>query len=417
MKSLCTLITGLVLAFSTLGTANADPVRVAPFVQAKQEYSDNILFTEDNETSDSITTLTAGLEIEQKTKRLNAGFSGQYDKLLYWDHDELNALDYLFKADAAYQVTERLNSRVDAKYSKDSRRDRDTDTTGLLVTGDRKVAALSLGTDYLFSEIRKADLSLDLERSEREEIDDLEDTDSIGVNFAYNRNLSEYYKNTSGIMNVNYLHYSSDTEETSRGTSQNSKVFQETSSDIIQISAGVTKDITELYNVYFLLGGSYTQTTEQARTRRTASSGAVISDTTGPEYDDDTWGGVLSAGVNYKDEYYDILLSVDQSMRGGTGTSGAVQRSSISGGIDRKVTDRFYLMLDASCYLNKNERQISADTEDLTFNIQPGLRYELGRDFVLSMIYRFTSVEDLEDDTTTERSLVYLAIRKEFEIY
>jgi len=109
-------------------------------------------------------------------------------------------------------------------------------------------------------------------------------------------------------------------------------------------------------------------------------------------------------------------LSISQDMRGGLGTNGVVQRSAISLGIDRKFSDGFWVTFDTSCYLNQNERQTQVDLDDLTFNIQPGFRYEFLETFTLTGLYRFTSIDDRERDTTTERNMVYLVIRKDFDL-
>jgi hypothetical protein len=384
----------------TSGITLAGPTRIAPFLEFKQEYSDNINFSSDNKESDFISTLTGGLKIEQKTERLNTGIKGELGRMEYDELSDLDALDYTLSGNIAYMFTERFNSRVSARYSKDSRSDRDADTTGLIVNGDRKTGGLSLGSGYQFSELRHGALSLNISRSETDGGSTIEENDSIGGNVSISQNLSEFYENTSGSLNISYNHYSTDSKDSIRGT------IEDTSSDAIQMTAGLSKNITELYHVYFNAGGSYSKTKEQVRTNNTA----------GPEYDDDSWGGVFSAGIGYKDEYYDASLSIDQGMEPGIGTSGLLQRSSVSGSIGRKVTDRFSLTLDASCFLNQNERQNSADTEELTFNIQPGMSFNLGRDFILSCIYRFSSVENRVDSTNREQNLVYIKLRKEWNL-
>ncbi|MCG8615355.1 MAG: hypothetical protein MI802_04005, partial [Desulfobacterales bacterium] len=341
------------IAFTFAGTALAGPTTITPFVQARQEYSDNILFTEDNEASDAITILTSGLRFAKKTSRLSSAVTGQLDKRLYWDYSELNDLDYGVSGTWDYRVTERLDARASAGYAQDSSRDRDTETTGLLVSGDRKTAEAGLGSGYALSEVLEADLDFQYKRVERDEENDLEDNDSFSMTLSFTRNLSGTFRNTSGILNINYLHYTADSETTSPGTNLDTTTFQDYDTDIIQVSAGAIRNLTELYQVSLMVGASYSATSEASWFRRTNNAGNVVAQSAVTESDSDTFGGVFSAGVQYRDEYYTISLSADQSMRGGTGTSGAVQRSSLSGGVDRKVSDRFFLTLDASCYLNR----------------------------------------------------------------
>ncbi|WDP90564.1 MAG: hypothetical protein HUN04_13025 [Desulfobacter sp.] len=402
------------------GSAFCDPLSITPYVGIKQEYSDNILFSSNNEKSDAVTVLRSGLEVKQDEERLDARINAEANQFLYWEFDGLNALDYRVDGSASYRVTERLGTRASARYAKDSRRDADADTTGLILSGDRKSYSLSAGSDYMLSELDQADISLSFRHSDIEEINSDEDNDTIGVDFSYTRNLSRWLENTSGVFNLSYMHYAAESEAWASSVFANvdQVTYREYLSDIAQFSTGLSYNVTELYNLFCFVGASYTSTTEKPGSRLVhRSTGTVLSDSPGTQSENDTIGGVLSTGVNYDGLYYDMNLTLSQDVRGGSGTSGAVQRTSLSGRINRKVTDEFSLSLNASCYRNQNERRTAADTDELTFNIQPGFRYRLARDFFLSGIYRFTSVEDRETDTVSERSLVYLQLKKEFELH
>jgi len=417
MKWFGFIIIVVVILSGAVFSVSADPTKIIPFVSLKQEYSDNILFSSNNAQEDFITTVSGGLSIKQKTQVIDASLTAKVDKLLYWDFDELNSLDKFFSGNVNYRAAERLGIGASAQYSEDSRRDREADTTGLLVSGDRESARFSLFSNYLFSEITKGDIKLGYGLVKIDETNSTEDDDDFRVDISFSRNLSKTFKNTTGILNFSYLHYIADIETTTAETDLTSTIFQEYTSDIFQFSTGFSKDITELYNIYLLLGGSYSRTIEGLRARQTLTgTGTLLSDVVSPEQDDNTWGGLVSTGLKYNGLYYDMGLSLSRDMRGASGTNGVVQRSSISGNIDRKVTDQFALTLDASCYLNENERNNQADIEELTLNIQPGFRYKFTHDFIVSCFYRFTSVEDRQNNSTSERNMIYLVIRKEFEL-
>ena len=396
---------------------SAGTVRVAPILSVEQEYSDNILFSSNFEEEDFITTISGGVEIQQKTERINAGLYAHLDQLLYWEFDKLNSLDKFFSGDVKYKTTEQLNLGATALYSQDSRRDRDTDTTGLLITGDRETARVSFLSDYLFSETTKGEITLGYGRVEIDDIWRTEGDDDFKVDISFSKNLNHRFKNTTGLLNLGYLRYVSDIETLSTGGGLTSQLFQKNDSDILQFSTGFLKDITEIYTVYCQLGASYTFTSEEVRFRQTLSgTDIVLGDVSTPEVDDNRLGGVFNVGVNYDGLYYDMGLSLSQDMRGASGTNGVVQRSSVAGNISGKITDKFSLTLNASCYLNQNERKAQPDTDDFTLNIQPGFRYKITNDFTLSGVYRFTSVENRENSTTSERNMIYFVLRKEFEL-
>lgn len=410
MKPLLMLSTALVLLVAA-ASVRAEPYSITPWIEAKQSYSDNILFSEKNEESDFITILTGGLTLKQNHERLKTNLSGQLNQFLYWDYSELDALDYNVSGSLKYQVTERAGLRASARYAEDSQRDRDTETTGLLVSGTRKTADLSLGADYMLSELSQLEVSVDFENSDRQE----EDSNTIEVGLAFRRDLSAYFKNTMGLFNLKYLHYSGDEDTYTKSGLWEYTYSQDYTSDVYQFSTGFSHNLSELYSLFFLAGASYTQTREKQDIDRSYSN-ISLPRISGTEDKVDTWGGILSTGIDYKDEYWTMGLRLSQDVRGGTGTSGAVQRTSLSSTLGRKLSDELTLTFRASAYLNKNERESTSDTDTLTFNLQPGFKYRLKRDFVLSFAWRFTSVDDREDDTTKTRSLVYFDLKKEFDL-
>ena len=390
----------MVLCFALLPIHSfAEPGKFVPFVSIKQEYSDNILFTTDNEEEDFITTGTAGLIYSYDSERVDARINGRLLHLLYKDNDQLDTTDGNASASWNYQYTEKLGLGASIQYRNDSRRDRDTDTTGLVLSGDREGAKFTVSSNYMLSELTRGEIKVFYGLEEIDEVQSEEDNDTININLSFSKNLSKTFKNTIGLFNLSYMHYTSDYEILA--TTLNRKY----ASDVVQIYAGFSKDITELYNFYLQAGASYTDTEETTRI------GSIRID----DQDDDNLGGVLLAGLNYDGLYYDIGFSFSHDMRESSGTNGTVERSAVSLNIDRKVSDDFFLTFDTSCYLNQNERETSEDLDEFTFNVQPGFRYRFWDTFTFSGVYRFTSVKDKTNDSVSERNLIYFVIKKDFE--
>ncbi|PIE62840.1 MAG: hypothetical protein CSA25_03100 [Desulfobacter postgatei] len=420
MKLRLILSAALFLLISA-ASVRAEPYSITPWIKVRQSYSDNILF-ETNETTDFISTLTGGLTLEQNKERLKTKLSGQLNQFFYWDHNELDALDYNVSGRLNYKVTERAGLSASARYAKDSRRERETETTGLLVSGDRKRADFSLGADYMLSELSRIEFSVDLEDSDTQETDYSEDNNSIKFSLAFRRDLSAYFKNTVGLFNLMYMRYTGEEENfytTIEGVwKRETIVFQDYASDVYLFYTGFSHNISELYSLYCQAGVSYTQSSQKQDYYNDIDLlGFDYSDTFRSNSDKtDTWGGVLYTGINYKDEYWRMGLGLSQDVRGGTGTSGTVQRTSLSGSVDRKLSNELSLTFRASAYLNKQERELTSDTDTLTFTLQPGFKYRLKRDFLLSFAWRFTSVENREKDTTKSRNLLYFDLKKEFDL-
>jgi len=405
INHICAMIT--VVFFALPLSVYAEPGKIVPFVSVKQEYNDNILFDNDIEEDDFITTGTAGLTYSYKTQRTDARLDGKLFRLLYKDNDQLDSTDGAASARWNYQFTERVGIGTHAEYRDDSRRDRDTGTTGLVLPGDREKFDVGVSSNYMFSEVTRGEIDFSFGSEEIEDVNEDEDNDTISLNVSFSKDLSKTYKNTVGLLHIAYMNYDSELETSFTGF-RDQRDFD---SDIFQVYAGFSRDITELYNVYLQAGASYTDTTEKRKRKFDSGNEIRLLD-----QDSSSYGGVLLAGLNYDGLYYDIDLSVSQDVRAASGTNGAVERSAVSLGIDRKVSDDFYITFDTSLYLNRNDRETREDFDELTFNIQPGFRYKFWDTFTLTGVYRFTSVDDREDDTTSERNMVYFLIKKEFEL-
>nr|WP_321400014.1 outer membrane beta-barrel protein [uncultured Desulfobacter sp.] len=395
--------------------ALADPDSVTPFISINQEYSDNILFDDDQPEADWITAAEGGVTLKRKTQRLETLLTGRLKQRWYADNSALDALDGFASGSIDYRLTERLSLGGTADYSKDSTRDRDTDTTGLKIAGDREKYGFSVSSDFLVSEITKAGLEVSYGNTEIDEDDELEENDSFNVTVSFSKNLSEYFRNTTGLLNLSYFRYTADIENQYPGSILSQTTFKEYTSDTFQFSTGFSRQLTELLDVYCLAGASYSRTDEKTNLKTFwTQSGTLINQTDVTNEQDATLGGVFSTGINYKGLKSTMGLALSQDMRGASGTNGVVQRTSLSGNVSHRLTEELTLSLNASCYLNQNERTTQEDTDDLTFNVQPGFRYRFTQTFSLSGYYRYTHLDDRVEDTQTERNLFSMTLKKEF---
>lgn len=272
--------------------ALAGPNTITPFLSVNQQYSDNILFDDDEPEADWITAIEGGLTLERITERLDSQFTGRLKQLLYADNSTLDSLDVFASGRIQYRLTERLSTGGTADYSKDSTRDRDTDTTGLKISGDRQKAEFSVFSDYLISEKTKAGLEARYGTTENEQDDELEDDDSISVTVSLSKDLSEIFQNTTGLLNLNYFRYTADIETRYPGEVINQSTFQEYTSDTFQFSTGFSRQMTEILDIYCLAGASFSQTGEKTDVRYTlAETGTLINQAAIDDEDDETWGG------------------------------------------------------------------------------------------------------------------------------
>lgn len=419
MKKCLALINVLVL-WSCF--AQADPDSITPFISLNEQYSDNILFDENQPEADWITAAEAGLTLKRKTERLDTWLTGRLKQRWYVDNSELDSLDGFASGSIDYRLTERFSLGGTADYSKDSTRDRDTDTTGLKISGDRDKVGFSVSSDYLMSEKTTAGLEVKYGNTEEDGDDEQEDNDSFSVTVSFSKNLSETFKNTTGLLNLSYFRYTADIDHQYPdrliyiyGLPVNPNTFQEYTSDTFQFSTGFSRQLTEILDIYCLAGASFSQTDEKTNTRYIhTQTGTELLQSSVEEDDDGIWGGVISTGINYKGLKSTMGMELSRDMRGASGTNGVVQRTSLSGNVRHRITEELSLSLRASCYLNENERTNQDDTDDLTFNVQPGFNYKFTQTLFLTGYYRYTHLDDRIENTQTERNLFSLTLKKEF---
>ena len=232
----------------TGSSVSADPGKIVPFVSVKEEYSDNVLFSNTNEQDDFITTATGGVVLSYDAERVNTRLDAKIKRLIYVDNDQLDATDGSARGTWDYQATERLGLGASAEYREDSRRDTDADTTGLILSGDRKRSEAGASASYLFTELFSGKLSGEYGMEEIDEINQDEDNDTLRVDLSFSRNMSKTFKNTTGLLNFSYLHYTSDIETFVPGTITQT-YYRDFTSDVFQAYTGLSKAVTELYSV------------------------------------------------------------------------------------------------------------------------------------------------------------------------
>ena len=390
-----------------------NPLEITPVLSFNQTYNDNIFFSKNNKDHDFITTASGRLFVKKKTHRLDARLGVEFDRIIYHELSEYDSWDKLLSGQADYRVSERMGLGVSAQYVKDSQRDSKIDTSGLVVMGDRNAKDFSLSGSYMFAEMTKGEIDIGFEQENIEQCLDREDNENFSVNMMFSKDISQTFKGTTGLFSINYSNYTSGIEEYISDDISTTGSFKDYKSDVWQMYTGFSRDITKLYTVYFQVGASFSKTHEEKRTRMSLNGiNAVISSHVILE--DDAFGAVLFTGLNYSGEKSDAKIAVSHDVKQGSGTNGAVERSSVSADFTRKVTDSFQTTFKTSWYLNKNERETSKDIDEQTFNIQPGFRYKIADDLVLFGIYRATLIKDRQDSTSSNRNLVYIEITKNF---
>ena len=377
--------------------AAADYFNLVPYVELRGEFNDNIFFSVEDRVDDFITTISPGLDIVEKTERLDASFTGRLDGIIYADNNELNAVDQHFLGHLGYQFTERLGMLADARYIKDSRPDRDIAETGLVQSAEPRTRRnFMLGSDYLTSENTSNSLTYQYEASDYEDRE-FSDSKIHALNFRHTWNARRFFKETVGRLNLGYVRADFETSEVSSFSG----------------TIGASWNYTELLSVLFDLGVRYAETDFIVLEIVPPNQVVTRLETTRQ------FSGVGSATLVFKGEYTNGNIKLLHDIREARGRGGTTVRTEATGWMRRRFSEKFSITFSAGYYKNKSDQGTVAlvDLNEQTFRIRPGLRYDFSDDIFLEAFYKLTYVKDNIDNTSATQNMVFGQIHWQWPIF
>jgi opacity protein-like surface antigen len=350
------------------GEAKGDEFKIIPSLSTKEEYNDNIFFSQDDRKKDFVTTFSPALELIDRTERLDLNLSARVNVLRYWSNRDLDSVDQFYRGRIGYSLNPKLKISAEAGYTRDSTPDREIEVTGLVLnTVKRYKQNYAAGTEYTFSEKTKANLSYSYERSDYKD-PGFADLTAHDINLGFIHDLSKYFSATLGRMNLGYSRYQS----------------QDTTVDYYYATIGMSRALSEKWNILIDAGGSYTL--------QETSKGV-------------DW--VSQATLSYKGEKTNGELTFSHRMMPVTGTAGTAERTALTLNVKHRFTYEFSGRLSAGYYINKSEAGKFSTTplDQATFSVTPVLRYEFTKDIALEASYNFALVKYKQPETEAQRNL------------
>lgn len=416
-----TLIWGLtaLTVGSSASVARADAWKVVPSIAVQQKYSDNIFFDAENTESDFISTVSPALEFSEKTERLTASFKAQLDSLFYADNTYLNATDQNYRASLRYGVTQKANVFASAGFRKDSQVDRDLGDTGLL-QGDetRENYTYEVGGDYALSEVMGMRLAFNGSQDDYDDPTEY-DFESQGVSFVLSRDLSAYMRATTGRLSGVYNEYDQTRELVmvySNGSISNESTYKVKN---YSGSIGAERQWDEKFSLFVDVGWRYTDSTQEfVRVYRFTSPSLVFVEPFTQESNGSGFTGQF--GGSYSGETTNANLSLSQEVSGASGTTGATDRTIFRGTVGRRLNEKLRLDLMAEYYINtsvQDEVSLGSNVDERTLRFNPRMGYRFNQDFGLEAAYLFEQVDDREDDTVSERNVVWCRLVYQYPLF
>lgn len=383
-------------------SADADERKVTPVISLKQEYSDNLFFTDDDQESDFISTVSPGLEMLNNTERWKAGLKLRLDSVSYADNSDLDSIDQDYSGSLRYAVSPLANLFSSAGYRRDSRVDRDFTETGLVTNAStRDQYRAQFGGDYALSEI----VGMQLQYAYAEDAyqsGEYVDYQSHDVTWTISRDLSAYLANTVGRLNFGVTEYETEDSQVTNYTG----------------TIGAERKLNELYSYFVDVGMHYTESTFDAmRLVPTAIPSMYLL----VPYEEETQGSGVTgrAGVSYQDELNDGRLSFSHDVQAASGRNGTVERTAVQASAGRRLTEKSRATFSAGYAINKSTDDTqSADlTDEKSLWLQPKITFALTDEITLEGSYNYALIHDNVADTDTDRNLVMLRLGFKYPLF
>ncbi len=379
------------------GTALADEFKLTPSISVRQEYNSNIFFDTSNEKDSLITRVKPGLELLNRTERLDLRLAGFVTPFYYWDESDLNSVDQDYSGRASYQLTPLLSVGANAGVRVDHQPDRDLQTTGLTYGDNRRLQQRYGGnSNWMVTELMSLTASYGYTREDwRASNDaDIEDWKSHAVTLGLIRELGAARGVTQGIVNAGWAVYDYETSKTQYhfGT------------------VGLQHRLTEVFNISGDVGARYTDSDFKVQQLAIVPPGvlAVVTE----KENSSGWGGVGHLAVEYAGERARASLGGSHDINAGSGTSGVVQRTGITFSGGYLLLEKLRFGLTSSAFRNKSENEefTGSEVNEYTYSLSPSLRWEFYRDFTFEAGYGFTYVDDRTEDGNANRHLGYIQL-------
>ena len=383
----------LLIAFLPGHAVFGDELKLVPSATVREEFNDNIFFSVNDRKSDFITTLSPGIDFSRRSERLEVGLNLRLDGIVYAGNDNLNSLDQNYKGRLRYQLTPQAGLSAEAGYGRDSRPDRDLETTGLVIGAVRRDRQnYSLSGNYVLSERTSASLSYVYQQ---DVFDNARFTNMTwhDVSLDFTHDLSRWMPATKGLASFGYAHYT----------------FAGSTVDNYSATIGASRAFNEKWSLLAYAGGRYTRSVfETVQPQFLNPFIFILVPVTSSS---NVWGWVGQLALSCKGEKTDGSLTFNSDIQPASGqTSGTTVRTSVVANIGRRFSYELYGGMSLGYYRNKsNPGEFSGQAiNEETLSVAPRVRYEFTRDMSIETSYQFTRVLYKINDTEANRNLFFV---------
>jgi len=369
----------------------ADDFNLTPSLSVREEYNDNISFSYSDTIDDFITTVSAGLELTERTEQLDLSLAGIVSPFFYADNNERDGVDQNYVGSISYQVSPLLGVNANAGYNVSNRSDRDVYTTGLVISDTRrKSQAYGIGFNYTLTEISAMGVSFNYSKDKWDEVN-LADQNSknYGTALNYTHSLNEWWDETTGRLNVGFDRMEYETSDTNNYSG----------------TIGVEHRFSQTINLLIDVGVRYTD-----------------ADFLSPQLVEDnnkSFGGTGQAILDIQGELTRGSVSIRWGLTPASGRGRPVQRSEAVLNLERRLAEKVTVGIAGGFYHNSADKdEFSAlKIDEDAFYIRPTIQWEIFERFNLQAGYNFTYIDDHAESNDRKQNMVYLQASYGFPLF
>jgi hypothetical protein len=385
----------LITMFFPGRAAMADELKLVPSATLREEFNDNISLDVTNRKSDFITTLTPGIELSDRSERLDANLLLRLNGILYARTSGLSAVDQDYRGRLSYMLSPRTRLSSEASYILDSQPDRETATTGLVLGAvKRHRQQYSIWGERTLTEKTSAVLAYSYEQDDYDN-NRFSNLKYHDASLTFNHDLDWLMRATKGSINFDYAHYKSSSSTTNNIFSGSivDNMFFDSTVDNFSATIGGSRAFNEVWSVQANVGGRHTvsnfQTLEQMVIQQTPVNFQPIKQTTR------NWGWVGQLALSYNGELTNGSLSFNSDVQPASGqTTGTTVRTGLLADMRRRFTYELSGNMSVGYYHNKSNPGATAGQaiDQDTILVTPGIRYAFNKDMYMEASYQFTKV-------------------------
>lgn len=376
----------LVMAQPAPATLAAE-LQVIPSVALREEFNDNIFFSDAARRSSFISTVSAGVGVLERNERGGVAVSSRLDRLIYTGNGELDGFEQRHALQGNYRLSPRAELMADASFSHETRPDRYVESTGLVVRQDSDHQKYAAGAAVTLSESLAGDLSYSYRKGEYGNSSS-SDVEAHRVQGSLEYVVADYLPSLKFRSGVSFDSYR----------------YEAVLVRNYGAAFGASCRIGETWSAKGDLGARFTHSRFKAAPFPTQDAAG--------ERDEAGWVASLAAVYRGEDDDDRAIFTVRRDLQSAPGRPGTVEETSAAVSYARRLSTELTGALGVGWYRNRSSAVPAAfrsvDQSSVLFH--PSLTYRISREVAVELSYQYARVDDRVEGSDLSRNKVFVSL-------